>query len=125
MDPLWRPYLLAQLPGWAAAALAVWVLYRFHVLPGWAAAGLAAVWVLKDLLLFPRMRRFYRSEPAAGRIIGTPGVAVTDLAPTGFVRVHGELWQARADRRVPSGGRVRVNGIDGLVLQVGPDEGDS
>jgi membrane-bound serine protease (ClpP class) len=39
----------------------------------------------------------------------------------GHVRVHGEIWKARAKTELQSGGRVSVNSIDGLVLVVSPD----
>jgi membrane protein implicated in regulation of membrane protease activity len=43
------------------------------------------------------------------------------LAPSGYVRVYGELWKAKVVEDEPSigiGERVRVRGIEGLRLQV-------
>jgi membrane-bound serine protease (ClpP class) len=55
-------------------------------------------------------------------IIGREGVAIGGgLRPGGIVRVASEEWQAVApDARIPTGARVRVTGIDGLVLTVEP-----
>jgi membrane-bound serine protease (ClpP class) len=53
-------------------------------------------------------------------IIGELGVARTDLAPTGKVFVHGELWNARAAQPLPSGSPVRVTAIHQLDLEVEP-----
>jgi membrane-bound serine protease (ClpP class) len=53
-------------------------------------------------------------------MIGALGVAQTDLAPTGKVWVHGELWEARAADRIPQGTRVRVREMEGLSLVVEP-----
>ena len=57
---------------------------------------------------------------------GTDPGWVDPLAPAGFVRVHGELWQAKladGDAWVPQGEGVRVRAIEGLVLLVEPDLG--
>ena len=50
------------------------------------------------------------------------GVAKTDISPEGKVFVHGEWWQAQSDQPIPSGAKVRVIGVDGLMLSVAPAE---
>jgi membrane-bound serine protease (ClpP class) len=35
--------------------------------------------------------------------------------------VHGETWRVRSRERLVPGNRVRVTGVDGLVLDVTPD----
>jgi membrane-bound ClpP family serine protease len=67
------------------------------------------------------MRRYYRSEPAERRIVGQRGTAVTDIAPTGFVRVRGELWQAASDDNIAAGSEIYVRDIHGLKLTVRRD----
>ena len=47
-------------------------------------------------------------------IVGMEGVVRDD----GHVFVHGELWRARSSDRLAAGTRVRVDGLDGLTLQV-------
>lgn len=123
MSAAFRSYLASQIPGWLLAVPIAWMLYRWAVLPGWLAIALCAAWVVKDLLLFPIMHRFYRSEPAAKRLVGRKGTAVTALDPEGLVRVHGVLWQARAGEPVSEGASVRVLGIQGLILLVDTDAG--
>jgi membrane-bound serine protease (ClpP class) len=56
-------------------------------------------------------------------MLGAPGVAVTELAPSGKVQVHGEYWDAVAQpgARVEPGAKIRVIGIKGLELAVKPD----
>ncbi len=69
-----------------------------------------------------------RSRPVvSGReqMIGSTAEAVTAFESAGTVRVHGEMWSARTTAPVRAGQRVRVTGIEGLTLQVGPDEGES
>ncbi len=61
-------------------------------------------------------------------LVGLVGEAASDLDPEGHVLVKGAMWQARAVAAPIAGGaRVRVRGVDGLVLQVTeesrPDQG--
>ncbi len=51
-------------------------------------------------------------------MIGLIGVANSDLAPEGEIRIHGELWKARAAARIPKGAHVRVQAVEGLTLLV-------
>jgi membrane-bound serine protease (ClpP class) len=53
-------------------------------------------------------------------IVGELGVARTDLAPSGKVFVHGELWDARATKPVHTGAPVRVVSVAQLELIVEP-----
>lgn len=118
MDPVWRPYLVGQFPGWAIAALIAFVAHRLELVDAWLAVAIVAVVVLKDLLLFPWMRRFYNPSPANRRMIGLRGVAVTPVARSGLVRVRGELWQATSDRPIREGAAVIVRDASGLRLLV-------
>ena len=121
MTSLFANYLLVQIPGWLIAVLVLWGFHIWGALPLKMGLALLAAWILKDILLFPAMRRFYQSEPAAGRVVGKSGTAVTTVNPSGFIRVHGELWQARSELPIPEGAAVRVREIRGLILFVSPD----
>ena len=61
-----------------------------------------------------------RLVPVTGSagMLGQQGVADSELAPSGWVRVMGERWRAQADGRVAAGEAVVVSGIDGLQLKV-------
>ena len=66
-----------------------------------------------------------RNRPVvSGReeMIGAPAVATADFSGTGQVRVHGELWSARAGNPVRRGQPLRVTAIHGLTLEVEPEE---
>ena len=57
---------------------------------------------------------------AAG-IVGSEGVARTNLDPSGSVQVKSELWSAEASKkgiRIDAGEKVIVNRIDGLTVFV-------
>jgi membrane-bound serine protease (ClpP class) len=53
-------------------------------------------------------------------LIGAPGEAVAWQGDEGRVRVHGEIWLARADAPLAPGTRVKVLERDGLTLRVQP-----
>jgi membrane-bound serine protease (ClpP class) len=67
------------------------------------------------------------STPTIGRewMIGEIGRAVTDIDPKGVVQLKEALWRAYTNRATPIEelDRVRVIGIEGLVLEVEPEEG--
>ena len=64
--------------------------------------------------------RARRAKVATGEqgLIGEVGIAFTDLAPSGKVFVHGELWNAHSAKPVRSGAQVRVIAIHQLELEV-------
>ena len=105
-------YLLFQIPGWIISALVLMLLWHWEFIPKWLAVLCFFGWLLKDLLLYPFFRRAY--EPGvtgSARLVGSRGIAQGDLAPTGYIRVRGELWRAAvrpADQVVRSGAEVEI-----------------
>jgi membrane-bound serine protease (ClpP class) len=58
-------------------------------------------------------------------LVGLLGEARGDLDPDGPVFVKGTLWRGRsANGPIPSGTRIRVRGVDGLILRVEPEPED-
>jgi membrane-bound ClpP family serine protease len=115
----WGRYLVASLPGWLICFALTWMLVRWWNLPIWVGSLVLLAWVAADLAAFPRMRHFYESESAVRRMIGESGVAVSDIAPHGFARVHGELWEARASSDwIAQGSAVTVCDVHGLLIFV-------
>jgi membrane-bound serine protease (ClpP class) len=53
-------------------------------------------------------------------MIGEIGIVRQALTPVGKVFVHGELWKATAKLPIVEGSRVRVIGVENLVLEVEP-----
>lgn len=72
---------------------------------------------LVTLIVRARLRP---AETGREGMLGLAGVALTDLAPEGRVRVRGEEWQARAAAPLGAGAVVRVTGMRGLELEVEP-----
>ena len=64
-----------------------------------------------------RMRRG-KAQTGAEQLIGATGEVSERLAPSGHVRILGELWEARSSSELPPGSRVRVVAVNGLVLDV-------
>jgi membrane-bound serine protease (ClpP class) len=59
------------------------------------------------------------SRSGSGALLGKEGVATTDLAPRGAVRVNGEEWSAVADvGPIQAGETVEVLAVEGLTLRV-------
>jgi membrane-bound serine protease (ClpP class) len=58
-------------------------------------------------------------------LVGLVGETRGELNPEGSVHVKGTLWRGRSgDGPIPAGTRVRVRGVDGLVLRVTPEPPD-
>jgi membrane-bound serine protease (ClpP class) len=59
-------------------------------------------------------------------LVGLAGETRGELTPEGPVFVKGALWRGRSiDGPIEAGTRVRVRGVDGLILRVEPDPGRS
>jgi membrane-bound serine protease (ClpP class) len=62
----------------------------------------------------------HRKQVTTGRegMIGEVGIALTNLNPSGQVRVHGEIWQARSDTPIEKDQPVKVLAVSGLQVNV-------
>jgi membrane-bound serine protease (ClpP class) len=72
------------------------------------------------ILLVNRVMQAQRRTPVTGiaGIIGKAGVAETEIAPEGWVRVLGERWKSVADQPIAAGEKVTVTSVAGLTLRV-------
>lgn len=57
----------------------------------------------------------------AEELVGMQAEVLEDFLGKGRIRVHGELWQARSPVQVTRGEQVRVTGLDGLILDIEPE----
>jgi membrane protein implicated in regulation of membrane protease activity len=121
VDSTWLRYCLFQLPGaLAVTGLLVLFVHWWGLAPRLAAAFLV-IWLLKDLALYPFLRKAYepRSGGGADALLGAVATARGRLDPEGYVRVGHELWRARVRRgAVEPGDAVRVVEVQGLTLVV-------
>ena len=116
-------YLLIQVPGWILAAGGLTLLGRWVDIPVWAAVGLFLLCVVKDVVLYPFVRRAYQANNRTGpeRLIGAEVIVEEQVAPSGYIRIGAELWRAeavRTDEPIPPGSRVTVRAVRGLTLLV-------
>jgi membrane-bound serine protease (ClpP class) len=143
-----RPWALLLL---VAAGLAFMIDVQAGVPRLWTLIGLT-MWIVGSVFLFdevgrpwialavgmagmavamlsgmPAMVRARFGTPTIGResMIGTMGEATSAIDPDGTVRIAGGRWRARTNRLTPvaAGDPVRVVAIDGLTLEVEPEEG--
>ena len=65
-------------------------------------------------------RRMKREKVQTGveQLVGATGEVTERLAPSGHIRVLGELWEAHSSSELPPGTRVRVVAVHGLTLEV-------
>ena len=79
----------------------------------------AGFFVLVMTLLVKSRRRPVVSGPE--EMVGSSAQVIDWKGHAGTVRVHGEVWNARAARALASGRKVRVEKVDGLTLTVKPE----
>lgn len=119
-------YALLQVPAVVVLVLILILLRRWVEIPPWSVWGIVALWVAKDVALFPFVWRSYARDRSgeADSMVGARAIAKDRLDPSGYVRVRGELWQAEVMGGGPpitSGEGVKVRGTRGLTLLVQPD----
>lgn len=121
MSSTLRRYLLFQLPEWGLVAALLVAIQRYTDAPTWVLALVAVGFVVKDLALYPWMKRAYEhvgSDPGE-KLVGRSGVATSDVGDAGWVRVDAELWRAETlGDPIPKGSPVAVRALDGHVLVV-------
>lgn len=116
-----RRYLVLQLPGAVLFVIVLILVRRWADLPAWLFFLLVALWVGKDGVLFPFVRKAYDPPEDRNPMIGALGVAEDRLAPSGYVRIGGELWKAHipgSRNAIDRGESVRVTDVEGLTLIV-------
>ena len=121
-------YALFQIPDTAGLVMILIALGYWFDLPAWITWGVIAAWLAKDVLMFPFVWKAYDSTASKSvhSMIGNQGIAEEQLAPKGYVRVHGELWKAEVidnGRTIEKGQPVRIRGTRGITLLVEHEEG--
>jgi membrane-bound serine protease (ClpP class) len=82
-------------------------------------AGVSAFFIFAlGLVMKAHMKRPRTGGPG---LVGEVGLALTELNNEGRVSLHGEYWNARSDRPIPKGEKVRVVRVDNLYLIVTRD----
>lgn len=117
---------------WSGIASAAFVLGSLLLFDGVSLSWITLLIAIGGISLamlsgMPTMVRSRFSTPTIGRewMIGEMGEARTAISPDGVVIVRDAPWRARTNRATPieKDERVRVVAIEGLVLEVEPEEG--
>jgi membrane protein implicated in regulation of membrane protease activity len=118
-------YALFQIPDIGILALILFVVHQWVDLSLWLVIGIVSLWMVKYVIVFSFVWRAY-DKPRPGDIkslIGTEGIAEERLDPSGYIRVHGELWRAEVIGKtipVEKGETVLIERALGLTLLVKP-----
>jgi membrane protein implicated in regulation of membrane protease activity len=122
-------YTLFQVPSLLLLGAVLYLLHRWLDLAAWISWGILALWIAKDVLLFPFLWRSYRPGGGDGdSMIGLAGTARVALTPVGKVEVRGEIWHAELSPGSPhlnAGAQVTISAVQGLKLVVEPGAGES
>ncbi len=116
-------YFLLQIPGWILLGVILYLAWRGEWISKEIAWGILALGFLKDLILYPFLRKAYEPGGRSGsaHLIGTLGVTREPLKPSGYIQINGELWQARVEgvsQSIDAGTEVRITATQGLTLIV-------
>ena len=117
---------MLQVPGWLLLALALVLLFQWDWITAQAAVWIIALWLLKDVLLYPVYRPALNARdaaaPGAAGLKGRRGWSRTAINGRGLVEVAGERWLARSADGEPidPGTQVEVVGHQDMVLHVRP-----
>ncbi len=119
-------YALFQLPELVLVGMALLILVGLNVLTADVGWLLLALWLLKEIVLFPFVRRAYESSDPSGAapLLGATGTVINRLDLAGTVRIGPELWTARLEAGsdpVEVGTTVCVKSVEGLTLHVAPE----
>jgi membrane-bound serine protease (ClpP class) len=84
------------------------------------ALGVALPVALITIVLVRLVYLSHRRKSPVGEegMVGETGIAKTAIDSEGKVFVHGEYWNAHANRPIPAGARVRVVKVQGLTIEV-------
>ena len=118
-------YARFQIPDMAILVLILFMIHQWVDLSLWLYIWLVSLWMVKYVLVFTFVWPAY-DKPRPGDVkslIGTEGLAEERLDPSGYIRVHGELWRAEViGKTIPieKGQTVLIERACGLTLLVKP-----
>jgi len=108
------------------AVVVLKLLPRYGVsIPLWALIVLMALLGIYSCLGYWLGKKAISKKPLVSVevFIGTKCKTVTLLKPKGYIRLGGELWQARAESDISADEEVTVVGVEGMTMLVSPSDG--
>jgi membrane-bound serine protease (ClpP class) len=84
-----------------------------------------ALAVFGGAVVFLLSRSLWRPQVAGAEgLVGASATVYEDIDPLGKIYLHGDTWNARADRPIAKGERVRIVEVEDLSVRVEPDPGE-
>jgi membrane protein implicated in regulation of membrane protease activity len=116
-------YTLLNLAELGLIVVALILVEQVIDIPTWLTITILALWILKDIAIFPKVWRAYIFDDnrPLSQLIGLEATVMDSLNPVGYVRVNGELWRAEIrNPRYPAktGDRTKVVDVKGMTLVV-------
>jgi membrane-bound serine protease (ClpP class) len=122
---------------WTGLGLVLFAVASWTLFPSIDGATLRPSWItlvtgiggtaLAFIVGMPSVVRTRFATPTIGRewMVGELATAVEAIDPEGIVRLSDATWRARTNRAtpIPAGAVARVVAIDGITLEVEPEEG--
>ncbi len=122
---------------WTGVGLVLFAVASWSLFPSVDGATLRPSWItlitgiggtaLAFIVGMPSMVRTRFATPTIGRewMVGAMATAVEAIDPEGIVRLGDATWRARTNRAtpIPAGASARVVAIDGITLEVEPEQG--
>ena len=78
----------------------------------------AAIAEIGEVVWGRRLARRWRPKTGPSTMVGKTAEVVVPCRPSGQVRVHGELWEARCAAGADIGDEVRITALEDLTLVV-------
>ena len=73
-----------------------------------------------EVVYWQRRMRREKVQTGVENLVGATGEVTEPLAPSGQIRVLGELWEARSSSELPRGSRVRVVAVTASCWRSSP-----
>lgn len=120
-------YTLLQIPVIAVLVVLLILSYDSKAISTQIIWIILLIWLVKDIILYPFVWRAYDPEYQKhdNPLIGQTGIAQENLNPSGYIKLNGELWRAKAigeNETIAKGEGIIVREVRGLTLLVASDE---
>jgi membrane-bound ClpP family serine protease len=118
-----KRYALFQVPDLTILILILILVYQWVKFEPWILWSILGLWILKGFVVFQIVWRAYDTSLGGDKrsLIGVEGIVEERLAPSGYIRVHGELWKAEVVGKgavIGQGEKVFIQRVEGLTLFV-------
>jgi len=115
---------VSLLEGAAIATIVLWLLPQWGVkIPVWGLILMLIAFGVYEIIAYRLGRRALFRKSMLSPQVGYWGKAATPLAPSGYVKLEGELWRAVSNGpNINQGDKIVVVGVKGLTLFVAPNE---